>query len=76
VKNRLNTATSRPGKSSESVRNAFKFRLMQMDRCFSSRENVDFITSKDRHFIAALKNNRRVALSKADRKKKCFILSA
>ena len=55
------------------LRNALKFRFVLMDSWFSSEENFDFITSKDRHFIAALKNNRLVALSEEDRKKKRFV---
>jgi len=47
--------------------------LVLMDRWFSSEENFDFIRSKDRQFIAALKNNRLVALSEEDRKKKRLI---
>ena len=55
------------------VRNALKFRFVLMDSWFSSEENFDFITGKDRHFIAALKNNRLVALSEEDRKQKRFV---
>ena len=55
------------------VRNALPFRFVRMDSGFSSEENFDFITSKDRPFIAALKNNRLVALSEEDRKKKRFV---
>ena len=55
------------------LRNALQFRFVLMDSWFSSEENFDFITSKDRHFIAALKNNRLVALSEEDRKKKHFV---
>ncbi len=55
------------------VRNALKFRFILMDSGFSSEENVDFITSKDCPFIAALKNNRFVALSEEDRKRKSFV---
>ena len=55
------------------LRNALPFRFVLMDSWFSSEENFDFITSKDRPFIAALKNNRLVALSEEDRKKKRFV---
>ena len=44
-----------------------------MDSWFSSEENFNFITDKDKHFIAALKDNRLIALSEEDRKKKRFI---
>ena len=55
------------------VRNALKCRFVLMDSGFSSEENFDFITGQDRQFIVALKNNRLVALSEADRKKKRFV---
>lgn len=55
------------------LRNDLKFRFVLMDSWFSSEENFDFITGKDRPFIAALKNNRLVALSEEDRKKKRFV---
>jgi len=52
--------------------NALKFHFVLMDSWFSSEENFDFIIDKGKHFIAALKDNRLVALSEEDRKKKCF----
>ena len=55
------------------IGNALKFRFVLMDSWFSSEENFNFITGKGRHFIAALKDNRLVALSEDDRKKKCFV---
>ena len=55
------------------LRNGLKFRFVLVDSWFSSEENFDFITSKERHFIAALKDNRLVALSEEDRKKKRFV---
>ena len=55
------------------IRNALKFRFVLMDSWFASKENFDFITGKQRHFIAALKNNRLVALSEEDRKHKRFV---
>jgi DDE superfamily endonuclease len=54
------------------IRNALKFRFVLMDSWFSSEENFDFITGKGKHFIAALKDNRLVALNEEDRKKKRF----
>ena len=53
--------------------NDLKFRFVLMDSWFSSEENFDFITGKGRHFIAALKDNRLVALSEDDQKKKRFV---
>ncbi len=44
-----------------------------MDSWFASKENFDFITAKQRHFIAALKDNRLVALSEEDKRKKRFV---
>jgi hypothetical protein len=43
-----------------------------MDSWFSSGENFEFITDKGRHFIAALKDNRLIALSEEDRKKEAL----
>ena len=55
------------------IHNSLKFRSVLMDSWFSSEENFDFITDKGRHFIAALKDNRLIALSEEDRKKKRFV---
>ena len=55
------------------IQNTLKFRFVLMDSWFSSEENFDFITGKGRHFIAALKDNRLIALSEEDRKKKRFV---
>jgi hypothetical protein len=54
------------------IQNALKFRFVLMDSWFASEENFDFITDKGRHFIAALKDNRLIALSQEDRKNKRF----
>ena len=54
------------------IHNALKFRFVLMDSWFSSEENFDYITGKGRHFIAALKDNRLLALSEEDRKNKRF----
>lgn len=55
------------------IGNALKFRFILMDSWFSSGENFDFITDKGKHFIAALKDNRLVALNEEDRKMKRFV---
>ena len=55
------------------IRNDLKFRFIFMDSWFSLEENFDFITGQRRHFIAALKDNRLVALSEDNRKKKRFV---
>jgi hypothetical protein len=54
------------------IDNSLKFRFVLMDSWFSSEENFNFITGKGRHFIAALKDNRLIALSEEDRKNKRF----
>ena len=54
------------------IHNTLKFRFVLIDSWFSSEENFDFITDKKKHFIAALKDNRLIALSEEDRKKKRF----
>jgi hypothetical protein len=55
------------------IRNELKFRFVLMDSWFSSEENFEFITNKGKHFIAALKDNRLVALSEEDRNRKRFV---
>ena len=55
------------------LHNALKFRFVLMDSWFSSKENFEFIASKQRHFIGVLKSNRLVALSEEDHKKKRFV---
>jgi hypothetical protein len=55
------------------LQNALQFRFVLMDSWFSSEENFELITSRGKHFIAALKDNRLVALSQDDRKKKRFV---
>lgn len=55
------------------IRNTLKFRFVLMDSWFSSEENFDFITGKGKDFIAALKDNRLVALNEDDKKNKRFV---
>ncbi|MDD5280467.1 transposase [Acidithiobacillus sp.] len=55
------------------ILNTLKFRFVLMDNWFSSEENFDFIAGKGRHFIAALKVSRLVALTEDDRKNKSFV---
>ena len=55
------------------VNNALKFRTVLMDSWFASVENFEFIVKKKKHFIAALKDNRLVALSAADKKQGRFV---
>ena len=55
------------------IANTLKFKFVLMDSWYSSIENFEFITGKKKHFIAALKDNRLVALSEKDRNKKHFV---
>jgi hypothetical protein len=55
------------------VNNALKFRYVLMDSWFAATENFEFIVKKNKHFIAALKDNRLVALSEADKKQGRFV---
>jgi hypothetical protein len=55
------------------LQNALQFRFVLMDSWFASDENFDFIVSRGKHFIAALKANRLVALSQEDWKEKRFV---
>jgi Transposase DDE domain len=55
------------------IGNALKFRFVLMDSWFSSQDNFDFITGKGKHFVAALKDNRLVALTEEDKKTKRFV---
>lgn len=48
--------------------NQLKFRYVLMDSWFAAQENFDYIVKKKKHFIAALKDNRLVALSEQDKK--------
>jgi transposase len=54
------------------VHNQLKFRYVLMDSWFSSQENFDCIRDQDKHFIAALKSNRLVALSETDKQQGRF----
>lgn len=54
------------------IRNDLKFRFCLMNSWFSSDENFNFITGRGRHFIAALKDNRLVALSEEAKQEKAF----
>jgi hypothetical protein len=55
------------------VNNTLKFRYVLMDSWFGSVENFDFIVKKKKHFIAALKDNRLVALSEEDKRQGRFV---
>jgi len=55
------------------VANQLKFRYVLMDSWYAAQENFEFIVKKRKHFIAALKDNRLVALNEADKKKGGFV---
>lgn len=55
------------------IRNELKFKFILTDIWFSSAENFEWITSKRKHFISALKGNRLIALSEKDRNEKRFV---
>ena len=55
------------------VNNALRFHYVLMDSWFAAMENFEFIVNKNKHFIAALKDNRLVALSEADKKQGRFV---
>ena len=55
------------------IHNQLKFRYVLMDCWFAAKENVEFIVKKNKHFVAALKNNRLVALSLDDKKQGRFV---
>jgi len=55
------------------IQNQLKFLYVLMDCWFAAKENFEFILKKNKHFVAALKKNRLVALSLDDKKQGRFI---
>jgi hypothetical protein len=55
------------------VANQLKFRYVLMDSWYAAQENFECIVKKQQHFIAALKDNRLVALRQEDRKQGRFV---
>lgn len=54
--------------------NQLKYRYVLTDSWFAAKENMDFIRIKlDKHFIMALKSNRKVTLSEEDKKQGHFL---
>jgi len=53
--------------------NTLKFRYVLMDSGFAAVENFDFIATKKKHFIAALKDNRLVTLRETDKQQGRFV---
>lgn len=55
------------------VHNQVKFRYVLMDSWFAAKDNFDLILARGKHFVAARKDNRRVALSEADKQQGRFV---
>ena len=55
------------------IENCIKFTYVLMDSWFAAKENFEYIVNKNKHFVAALKNNRLVALSPEDKKQGRFV---
>ena len=55
------------------INNQLKFIYILMDSWFSAKENFEYILQKGKHFVAALKDNRLVALSEEDKKQGRFV---
>ena len=55
------------------VRNQLKFLYVLIDSWFASQETFEHILKHEKHFIAALKSNRLVALSLEDKKQGRFV---
>ena len=54
------------------VRNQLKFLYVLIDSWFASQETFEHILKHEKHFVAALKSNRLVALSLEDEKEGRF----
>lgn len=55
------------------VRNQLKFLYVLIDSWFASQETFEHILKQEKHFVAALKSNRLVALSLEDKKERRFV---
>lgn len=55
------------------LHNQLKFRYVLLDSWFASKDNFGLIISKGKHFVAALKDNRLVALSDEDKRQGRFV---
>jgi hypothetical protein len=53
--------------------NQLKLRYVLLDSWYASQENFEFIDKQGKHFIAALKDNRLVALNEDDKKQGRFV---
>jgi hypothetical protein len=56
----------------EAITNQIKFGYVLADSWFSSQENMEFVVSKHRHFIFAIKSNRTFAKNMEDKQKGLF----
>jgi DDE superfamily endonuclease len=56
----------------KSISNQLQFQYVLMDSWFAAQENFQFIVKKQKHFIAALKDNRLIALSAKEKKAGAF----
>jgi hypothetical protein len=55
------------------LHNQVKFRYVLMDSWFAAKDNFDLILAHGKHFVAVLKDNRRVALSESDKREGRFV---
>src|SRR5512144_647815 len=55
------------------IHNQLKFRYVLTDSWFAAKDTFDLILAHDKHFVAVLKDNRRVALSEADKQQGRFV---
>jgi len=57
----------------QALNNRLKFRYVLMDSWFASKDNFERIVARGKHFVAALKDNRLVALSEKDRQQGRYV---
>ncbi len=57
----------------QALRNQLVFRDVLMESWFASKDHFELILSKNKHFVAVLKDNRLVALSQADKAQGRFV---
>jgi hypothetical protein len=55
------------------IHNQLKFRYVLMDSWFAAKDNFDLIRAQNKHFVAVLKDNRRVALREVDKQQGRFV---
>jgi hypothetical protein len=52
---------------SQSIKNKVKYNYVLADSWYSSKENMEHVLSKEKHFIFALKSNRTIAITKEEK---------